>query len=291
MKGRSWPDSGKRLLQPWGWDFCPWEGAELQLVKKEQCGQAGARCWEQVKDHAAGCASVCLLQQPRRVFQQLPLRVLLTSHPTDLPSEQNRKCFSLQWEVIREGLNGKQWSNIYICHRYNVESAQPFWCHVNMSLLADSILFSCGRTTSSTSYAPSLVSLLSGLRGEEKFEFCIATHPIFRQPVEKEMHREWMGILPAVGLAPLCLAPVSEEQCSHGSKCSRSSGSFWLLLRACDVLVGSGAGVAVRRLGHWYLQCAAGGPARAAELTEAGRDPSAPSQQLRSNESFYAFFT
>lgn len=106
MKGRSWSESGKGLLQLWGWDFCPWEGAELRLVKKEQCGQAGAGCWEQVKDHAASCARVCLLQWARRVFQQLPLRVLLTSRPADLPSEQNHKCFSLQWEVIRESLNG-----------------------------------------------------------------------------------------------------------------------------------------------------------------------------------------
>lgn len=78
--------------------------------------------------------------RPRRAFQQLSLHVLLTSHSTDLPSEQNRKCFSLQWEVIREGLNGKQRSNIYICHRYNVKSAQPLWCHINMSFWSDSVL-------------------------------------------------------------------------------------------------------------------------------------------------------
>lgn len=77
--------------------------------------------------------------RPRRAFQQLSLHVLLTSHSTDLPSEQNRKCFSLQWEVIRGGLNGKQRSNIYICHRYNVKSAQPLWCHINMSFWSDSV--------------------------------------------------------------------------------------------------------------------------------------------------------
>lgn len=77
--------------------------------------------------------------RPRRAFQQLSLHVLLTSHSTDLPSEQNRKCFSLQWEVIRGGLNGKQQSNIYICHRYNVKSAQPLWCHINMSFWSDSV--------------------------------------------------------------------------------------------------------------------------------------------------------
>lgn len=63
------------------------------------------------------------------------------------------------------------------------------------------------------------------------------------------------------------------------------------MLHACGLLVSSGAGVTVRSLGHGYLQCTAGGPAGAAELTEAGRDPSAPSQQLRGNESLYAFFT